>query len=143
MKLAFFYDQSEIVRASVGSVWEAILFGLILSVVILYFFLKNWGTTLVATLVIPVTVLITLLAMKIAGRRSTMIWSIAAIGLVIDDAIVVGAIHTKRTAEVMPGGHPDRHRGDPPPLVSSDPTPSSCSSPRSRRTTGVFFRLWP
>jgi len=67
MKLAFFYDQSEIVRSSVESVWEAIIFGLILSVFILYFFLKNWGTTLVATLVIPVTVLITLLSMKMTG----------------------------------------------------------------------------
>jgi multidrug efflux pump subunit AcrB len=36
-------------------------------VFILYFFLKNWGTTLVATLVIPVTVLITLLSMKMTG----------------------------------------------------------------------------
>ena len=60
MKLAFFYDQSLLVRASVQSVWEAILFGLILSVVIIYFFLKDWGTTLIAIVVIPVTVLITL-----------------------------------------------------------------------------------
>ncbi len=67
MKLAFFYDQSLLVRASVQSVWEAIIFGLILSVLILYFFLKNWGTTLVAILVIPVTVLVTLLAIKAAG----------------------------------------------------------------------------
>ena len=43
MKLAFFYDQSVLVRESVKSVWEAILFGLILSVVIIYFFLKNWA----------------------------------------------------------------------------------------------------
>ena len=38
MKLAFFYDQSLLVRASVRSVWEAILFGLILSVVISFSF---------------------------------------------------------------------------------------------------------
>ena len=63
MKLAFFYDQSVIVSESVRSVWEAILFGLLLSIVIIYLFLKNWGTTLVATLVIPVTVLITLVSM--------------------------------------------------------------------------------
>jgi multidrug efflux pump subunit AcrB len=102
MKLAFFYDQSEIVRASVASVWEAILFGLILSVFILYFFLKNWGTTLVATLVIPVTVLITILAMKATGlsfNLMTLGGIAAAIGLVIDDAIVVvEAIHAKRTS---------------------------------------------
>ena len=45
MKLAFFYDQSLLVRDSVGSVWEAIIFGLILSVVILFLFLKDWGST--------------------------------------------------------------------------------------------------
>jgi multidrug efflux pump subunit AcrB len=67
LKMATFYDQSLLVRASVRSVWDAILFGLILSVVIIYLFLKNWGTTLTAIIVIPVTVLITLLAMKLAG----------------------------------------------------------------------------
>ena len=48
IKLAFFYDQSLFVRESVGSVRDAILFGLILSVVIIYLFLKNWGITLTA-----------------------------------------------------------------------------------------------
>ena len=67
LKLAFFYDQSLLVRASVRSVWEAILFGLILSVVIIYLFLKNWSTTLTAIVVIPVTVLVTLVAMRFAG----------------------------------------------------------------------------
>ncbi len=46
MHLSFFYDQSQFVRDSVGSVWDAIIFGLILSVLILYFFLKNWGSVL-------------------------------------------------------------------------------------------------
>src|ERR1017187_9484290 len=64
-KLAFFYDQSVLVRDSVKSVWEAIIFGLILSVVIIYVFLKNWGTTLTAIIVIPVTVLVTVLAMSL------------------------------------------------------------------------------
>jgi len=100
LKLTFFYDQALLVRASVESVWEAIIFGLILSVFILYFFLKNWRTTFVAILVIPVTVLITLLSIKAAGlsfNLMTLGGIAAAIGLVIDDAIVVvEAIHTKR-----------------------------------------------
>jgi multidrug efflux pump subunit AcrB len=69
MKLAFFYDQSLLVRASVQSVWEAILFGLVLSICIIYFFLKSWGTTLIAIVVIPVTVLVTLLAMPPVRRE--------------------------------------------------------------------------
>ncbi|MFZ0409204.1 MAG: efflux RND transporter permease subunit, partial [Cyanobium sp.] len=106
MKLAFFYDQSLFVKASVQSVWEAILFGLVLSIVIIFFFLKDWGTTIVATLVIPVTVLATLLAIKLTGlsfNLMTLGGIAAAIGLVIDDAIVVvEAIHTKRVAGAGP-----------------------------------------
>jgi CzcA family heavy metal efflux pump len=92
MKLAFFYDQSLLVRDSVASVWEAIAFGLFLSVAILFLFLKNWGTTIVATVVIPVSVLFTIVAMKLTGMSfnlMTLGGIAAAIGLVIDDAIVV------------------------------------------------------
>ncbi len=99
VRMTFFYDQSLLVRDSVRSVWDAILFGLILSVIILYLFLKDWGSTLVAILVIPVTVLVTLVAMKMMGMSynlMTLGGIAAAIGLVIDDAIVVvEAIHTK------------------------------------------------
>ena len=57
-----FYDQSSFVREAVGSVWEAIFFGLILSIVILYLFLKNLGTVLDGDyFVIPITVLVTLI----------------------------------------------------------------------------------
>lgn len=102
MKLAFFYDQSVLVRESVKSVWEAILFGLILSVLIIYFFLKNWGTTLTAIVVIPVTVLVTVVAMRSLGMSfnlMTLGGIAAAVGLVIDDAIVVvEAIYAKIAA---------------------------------------------
>ncbi|MGA2586410.1 MAG: efflux RND transporter permease subunit [Candidatus Aminicenantales bacterium] len=147
MKLAFFYDQSEIVRASVESVWEAIIFGLILSVVILFFFLKNWGTTLVAIMVIPVTVLVTILSMKMTGltfNLMTLGGIAAAIGLVIDDAIVVvEAIHTKRTAglgrfEAIQEGLNEIFR----PLVGSTLTPVVVFVPLAflEGITGVFFR---
>ena len=102
MHLAFFYDQSQFVRESVGSVWDAIVFGLILSVLILFFFLKNWGSVLTAIVTIPVTVLITLVAMKLVNMSFNMMTLggiAAAIGLVIDDAIVVvEAIFTKIAA---------------------------------------------
>ncbi|MCX6566987.1 MAG: efflux RND transporter permease subunit, partial [Candidatus Aminicenantes bacterium] len=146
-KLAFFYDQSEIVRASVASVWEAILFGLVLSVFILYFFLKNWGTTLVATLVIPVTVLITLFSMKITGltfNLMTLGGIAAAIGLVIDDAIVVvEAIHARRMSgkprlDAIREGLHEIWR----PLVGSTVTPVVVFIPLAflDGITGVFFR---
>ncbi len=68
MKIAYYYDQST-VCARVGRTACAMRFclGLILSVLIIYFFLKNWGITLTAIVVIPVTVLITLVAMQVAG----------------------------------------------------------------------------
>jgi CzcA family heavy metal efflux pump len=104
MKMSFFYDQSLLVRDSVRSVWEAIIFGLILSVVILFLFLKDWGSTVVAIVVIPVTVLVTLLAMRQLGMSfnlMTLGGIASAIGLVIDDAIVVvEAIHTKMATDI-------------------------------------------
>ena len=92
VRVAAYYDQSLLVRDSINSVRDSIIVGLLLSVVILYAFLRNWGTTFVAILVIPVTVLVTFLAMWLA-RLSFDLMTLggvaAAIGLVIDDAIVV------------------------------------------------------
>src|ERR1041384_4664510 len=92
VRVAAYYDQSLLVRDSISSVRDSILVGLLLSVVILYVFLRNWGTTFVAILVIPVTVLVTFLAMWLTGLSfdlMTLGGVAAAIGLVIDDAIVV------------------------------------------------------
>ncbi len=87
-----FYDQSIIVSESIKSVRDAILLGLILASVILVVFLRDWGTSLVAGLVIPVTVLVTFIALKLMGETfdlMTLGGLAAAVGLVIDDAIVV------------------------------------------------------
>lgn len=92
VRVAAYYDQSLLVRESINSVRDSILIGLLLSVGILYAFLRNWGTTLVAILVIPITILVTFLAMYIARLGfdlMTLGGVAAAIGLVIDDAIVV------------------------------------------------------
>jgi CzcA family heavy metal efflux pump len=105
LKLAFFYDQSLIVRESVKSVWEAIIFGLFLSVAVLYLFLKDWGTTFVATLVIPATVLITLILAKALGltyNLMTLGGIAAAIGVIIDDAIVVVEVIYAKIASGIP-----------------------------------------
>ena len=87
-----FYDQSIIVQDSIKSVRDAILVGLILASIILVLFLRDWGTSLVAGLVIPVTVLVTFIALKLMGETfnlMTLGGLAAAVGLVIDDAIVV------------------------------------------------------
>ncbi|MBS1867167.1 MAG: efflux RND transporter permease subunit, partial [Acidobacteria bacterium] len=92
IKLEPFYDQSLIVRDSISSVRDAVLVGILLSSIVLVLFLRDWGTSLVAGLVIPVTLLITFIVMKLAGQSfnlMTLGGLAAAVGLVIDDAIVV------------------------------------------------------
>jgi multidrug efflux pump subunit AcrB len=87
-----FYDQSIIVSESIKSVRDAILLGLLLASIILVVFLHDWGTSVVAGMVIPVTILITFIALKLLGQTfnlMTLGGLAAAVGLVIDDAIVV------------------------------------------------------
>ena len=87
-----FYDQSQLVRESIASVRDAILIGLILACVILFLFLHDWRSSVVAGLVIPVTVSVTILFLWLIGQSfnlMTLGGLAAAIGLVIDDAIVV------------------------------------------------------
>jgi len=147
LKIAYYYDQSLFVRESVGSVRDAILFGLILSVVIIYCFLKNWGITATAIVVIPVTVLITVVAMKLAGlsfNLMTLGGIAAAIGLVIDDAIVVLEAIYAKIAGGLPGleaiqtAISEIFR----PLVGSTLTPVVVFIPLAflAGITGVFFR---
>ena len=92
VRLEPYYDQSELVRESIRSVRDAILIGLVLACIILFLFLDDWTTSAIAGLVIPVTVAITILFMWAVGESfnlMTLGGLAAAIGLVIDDAIVV------------------------------------------------------
>jgi CzcA family heavy metal efflux pump len=92
VKLELFYDQSQLVRGSISSVRDAIFIGLILACIILFLFLRDWTSSLVAGLVIPVTIAVTILALWIIGESfnlMTLGGLAAAIGLLIDDAIVV------------------------------------------------------
>ncbi len=87
-----FYDQSIIVSESIKSVRDAILLGVVLASIILVVFLHDWGTSVVAGLVIPVTILVTFVVLKLIGESfnlMTLGGLAAAVGLVIDDAIVV------------------------------------------------------
>jgi CzcA family heavy metal efflux pump len=87
-----FYDQSDLVKDSIRSVRDAILIGLILAAIILVLFLRDWGTSIVAGLVIPITIAITFIVLRALGQSfnlMTLGGLAAAVGLVIDDAIVV------------------------------------------------------
>ena len=92
VKLDIFYDQSQLVHDSIASVRDAIFIGLVLACIILFLFLRDWTSSLIAGLVIPVTISVTILILWLMGESfnlMTMGGLAAAIGLVIDDAIVV------------------------------------------------------
>ena len=87
-----FYDQSNIVKESIASVRDAIVIGLFLAALIIWLFLRDWGTAVMTGLVVPVTMFITFIAMKLLGQSfnlMTLGGLAAAVGLVIDDKIVV------------------------------------------------------
>jgi CzcA family heavy metal efflux pump len=90
--LNLFYDQSDVVVASISSVRDAIIIGLVLAALIIWLFLRDWGTALMTGLVVPVTMMVTFIAMKLLGQSfnlMTLGGLAAAVGLVIDDKIVV------------------------------------------------------
>ncbi len=92
VKIEPFYDQSQLVRDAITSVRDAICIGLVLACIVLFLFLRDWRSSLIAGLVIPVTVAITILVLTLIGESfnlMTLGGLAAAIGLVIDDAIVV------------------------------------------------------
>ncbi len=92
IELSTFYDQSVLVRESISGVTESILIGLGLSILVLLVFLKNWRTTIVAGVVIPLAVLIAIVFMKffnMSFNLMTLGGLAACIGVVIDDAIVM------------------------------------------------------
>jgi CzcA family heavy metal efflux pump len=87
-----FYDQAEFVSGSVGGARDAILIGVGLAALVLFFFLRDWRLTLIAVATIPVCVAIVLLGLSVAGQTinlMTLGGIAAAIGLIADDAIVV------------------------------------------------------
>jgi CzcA family heavy metal efflux pump len=86
------YNQSDLVRESLGGVKDAIIIGMILAILVLWAFLSSWRITLVAGISIPLSVLITFAIMSALGQSLNLmsLGGIAvAIGLIIDDAIVV------------------------------------------------------
>ncbi len=87
-----FYDQSNIVNESIRSVRDAIIIGLLLAGLVIWLFLRDWGTAVMTGLVVPVTMFVTFIAMRLLGQSfnlMTLGGLAAAVGLVIDDKIVV------------------------------------------------------
>src|SRR5690348_15334387 len=145
--LSPYYDQSDIVSKSIASVRDAIIVGLILASIILVVFLRDWGSSLVAGMVIPVTLLVTFIALKVLGESfnlMTLGGLAAAVGLVIDDAIVVveNIVLHREAGEARLQAIESALREISIPLVGSTITPVVVFLPliAIAGVTGTFFR---
>ncbi|HZJ15151.1 MAG TPA: efflux RND transporter permease subunit [Chthoniobacteraceae bacterium] len=86
------YDESDYVSAAIGEVWTtlAVAFGLV--VIVIYIFLRNFRSTIIPTVAIPVSLIGTFAALYFLGYSInilTMLALVLSIGIVVDDAIVV------------------------------------------------------
>jgi CzcA family heavy metal efflux pump len=109
VNVANWYDQSTLVVESAGSVRDAVLFGLALSAIVLFLFLRSWRVILVAVLVVPAVMLTTVLLLQVTGQSfniMTLGGIAAAVGLIIDDVIVM-VEHIARRAGAL-----ERHYDD-------------------------------
>jgi CzcA family heavy metal efflux pump len=92
VRISNWYDQSELILASAASVRDAIIIGIILGAVVLFLFLRNMKITLIAIVVVPTALAATvvlLYALKMSFNIMTLGGMAAAVGLVIDDVIVM------------------------------------------------------
>ncbi len=102
--LSPYYVQADFVNDSIKSVTDALWIGLLLAIIVAMLFLKSWKSGITILITIPITLCLTMLTLYISGQTfniMTLGAVAAAIGLIIDDAIVmVEQIH--RTHEENP-----------------------------------------
>ncbi len=107
IRLYRWYDQTQLVRSSIAALIEAIAIGLVFAAFVIWRFLRNARATLVAVMVVPLAVLITVLLLSLFGLTfniMTLGGIAAAIGLLIDDVIVM-IEHIARRAGVATEQH--------------------------------------
>jgi CzcA family heavy metal efflux pump len=102
VRIGTFYDQSELVSASAASVRDAIVVGAILAGIVLLVFLRDWRLTLVVAVALPVTLSITAFLLQVCGMSfniMTLGGMAAAVGLIVDDAVVMVEHMVRRLQE--------------------------------------------
>ncbi|KTD49686.1 integral membrane protein, AcrB/AcrD/AcrF family [Legionella quinlivanii] len=85
-------DQSQFINASLHNIQSAILEAVILVLIIVFLFLRNWRATLIPLVTIPISLLGAMIFLKLFGfsiNLMTLLAMVLAIGLVVDDAIIV------------------------------------------------------
>jgi multidrug efflux pump len=92
IRLDIAFDNTKFIRASISEVQETIYIAFVLVVIIIFLFLRNWRVTLIPCIVIPVSLVGSFFVMYVAGfsiNVLSMLAVVLAVGLVVDDAIVV------------------------------------------------------
>ncbi len=92
VKIRAWYDQSDLILESATSLRNAIIIGVILAALVLLVFLRDWKVTLAASIAVPAVLAATTLVLLLVGQSfniMTLGGMAAAIGLIIDDAIVM------------------------------------------------------
>jgi len=92
VKIADWYDQSDLITASQHSTRDAVLIGIVLAAIVLLAFLRDWRVTLIAALTVPAVLAATILllyCLNMSFNIMTLGGMAAAVGLIIDDAIVM------------------------------------------------------
>ncbi|MDR1707459.1 MAG: efflux RND transporter permease subunit [Prevotella sp.] len=92
VKLDVAFDDTKFIRSSIHEVKETIYIAFVLVVLIIFFFLRNWRVTLVPCIVIPISLIGAFFVMYLAGfsiNVLSMLAIVLAVGLVVDDAIIV------------------------------------------------------
>jgi CzcA family heavy metal efflux pump len=133
VKIADWYDQSELIVASANSVRDAVFIGMCLAAAVLLLFLRNGKITLIAIATVPATLAATVLLLKVlhgSFNIMTLGGMAAAVGLIIDDAIVM-VEHVIRRLR----GHAGAHHG----LVWSAAAEFSLPLVASSLSTVVIF----
>ena len=91
-KLAFPRDTTEFIRLSIHEVVQTLVLAVVLVVIVMFLFLQSWRATLVPAVAVPVVLLGTFGILSIFGysiNTLTLFGMVLAIGLLVDDAIVV------------------------------------------------------
>lgn len=86
------FDNTKFIRASINEVKETVYVAFILVIIIIFLFLRDWRVTLVPCIVIPVSLIGAFFIMYLAGfsiNVLSMLAIVLAVGLVVDDAIVM------------------------------------------------------
>jgi len=86
------FDITNYIRSSINEVQQTILIAFSLVVLVIFFFLRDWRTTIIPVLAIPISLIGSFFIMYLAGfsiNVLTLLGIVLAIGLVVDDAIVV------------------------------------------------------